>query len=315
MDAYEQYLDTLRRDLIEPLSEHIIFEKGLTWEEQRELEKFWGIRFPKSLMDFYACAFPAAERNPVVYPWNPPPEFSLFPDWRDTSPQNAAHIRELLKTPTDHLVHELKRDNWMCENWRGLTPEDVGDAAPKLIPVYGHRYIPQSGVKPPVFSAVGRDVVYFGSDLFDYLRREFLESPADKSPLSSMPYVPVWGDIPRQMGQRIPENRFPSIEVFLDVFTDNPMLLNESEFRFASDPISPKQPGYCSGYTIGWIGETEKPYWIGGCEGQDAQFSSAEELMNAPVFGGKSLRERWDDILWLSLMSIPPDEWMSLFLK
>ena len=146
MNAYEQYLDTLRRDLIEPLSEHIIFEKGLPWDEQRELEKFWNIHFPKSLMDFYACAFPAAERNPVVYPWNPQPEFSLFPDWRDTSPQNAAHIRELLKTPTDHLVHELKRDNRMCENWRGLTPEEVGDAAPQLIPVYGHRYIPQSGV-------------------------------------------------------------------------------------------------------------------------------------------------------------------------
>ena len=316
MNAYEQYLDSLRRDLIGPLSEHIIFDKGLTWKEQHELEEFWGIHFPKSLMDFYACAFPAAEKNPVVYPWNPPSEFSLFPDWRDTSPENVTHIRGLLERPVKDLVHDLKRDSWMCKNWHGLTPEEVGEAAPKLIPVYGHRYIPQSGVKPPVFSVVGRDVVYFGSDLFEYLRREFLESPADKSPISSMPYIPVWGDIPRQMGQRISENRFPSIEVFLDVFTDNPMLLNESEFRLVSDPISPKQPGYCGAYMIGWIAETEKPYWIGGWDGaQDARFSSAEELADAPVFGGKSLRERWDDIMWLSLMSIPTDEWMSLFLR
>ncbi|MBQ2725472.1 MAG: hypothetical protein IJF78_07190 [Clostridia bacterium] len=316
MNAYEQYLDSLRRDLIEPLSEYIIFEKGLTWEEQQELEEFWEIHFPKSLMDFYACAFPAAERNPVVYPWNPPPKFSLFPDWRDTSPDNVTHIRELLERPVKDLVHDMKRDCWMCDNWHGLTPEEVGEAAPKLIPVFGHRYIPQSGVKPPVFSVVGRDVVYFGSDLFDYFRREFLESPSDRSPISSMLYVPVWGDIPRQMGQRISENRFPSIETFLDVFTDNPMLLNESEFLLASDPISPKQPGYCGAYMIGWLGETEKPYWIGGFDGaQDARFSSAEELMDAPVFGGKSLRERWDDIMWLSLMSIPTDEWMSLFLR
>ena len=99
-------------------------------EPSEELEKFWGIRFPKSLMDFYACAFPAAERNPVVYPWNPPPEFSLFPDWRDTSPQNVTHIRGLLERPVKDLVHDMKRDSWRCENWRGLTPEDVGDAAP-----------------------------------------------------------------------------------------------------------------------------------------------------------------------------------------
>ena len=316
MNAYEQYLDSLRRDLIGPLSEHIVFEKGLTWKEQQELEEFWGVHFPKSLMDFYACAFPAAERNPVVYPWNPAPEFSLFPDWRDCSEKNVTHIRELLERPVKDLVHAIKRDNWKCDNWAGLTPEEVGETAWKLIPVYGHRYLPMNGFNPPVFSVVGRDVVYFGSDLFQYLRREFLEPPADKSPIHSMPYVPVWGDIPRQMGQRISENCFPSIEKFLEIFTSEPRLLNESEFRFASDPISPKQPGYCTERMIGWMSNQSKPYWIGGCDNDaDAQFSSAEELMDAPVFGGKSLRERWDEIMLHSLMSINPDEWMNLFLK
>ena len=318
MNAYEVYLDGLRRDLIEPLSEHIIFEKGLSWQEQQELEEFWGIHFPKSLMDFYACAFPAAERNPVVYPWNPPPEFSLFPDWRDTSPENVTHIRELLETPVKYLVHEMKRDSWQCDIWKGLTPDEVGEAAPKLIPVYGHRYMPMNGFDPPVFSVVGRDVVYFGSDLFEYLRREFLESPADKSPISFMPYVPVWGDIPRQMGQcrGISDNCFPSIEIFLEIFTADPLLLNESAFRFASDPISPKQPGYVNERMIGWVGKWEKPYWIGGCDDdQGAQFDTAEELLNASVFGGRSLGERWDEVVWLSFMTISPREWMEMYLK
>jgi len=313
MNHYEAYLDTLRRDLIDPLSEHIVFEKGLTWEEQRELEEFWGIRFPKSLTDFYVCAFPAAERNPVVYPWSGPQQFSRFPDWRDCSAKNEKHIRELLETPVEYLVHELKRDNWICDNWRGLTPEEVGEAAPKLIPVYVHRYIPQNGFNPPVFSAVGRDVVYYGSDLFDWLRREFLTPVPEVSSPTVNPYVPVWGDIPRQIFKKISDNVFPSAERFLEFFTENPRFLGEFGFRFASDPISPKQPGFCRERMIGWSKEWARPFWIGGCDiDGGADFPSAEELINAPVFSGRSMKDRWNEVIWLELNGIDPHEWAEL---
>lgn len=319
MNHYEIYLDTLRRDLIEPLSEHIVFDKGLTWKEQEELENFHGIRFPKPLKDFYACAFPVRERNPVVYPWNPTPDaFGPFPDWRDCSEKNVKHLREILDAPVKNLLHDLKRDGLICDVWYGLTAEEVGEIAPKLIPVYGHRYLPMNSHVSPVFSAVGRDVVYFAGNLFEYFRREFLEPITEKSPVSRMPYVPVWGDIPRTMGQctGFSDNIFPSVEKFTELFTKNPLLLNESAFRFVSDPISPRQPGYITERMIGWCEGEKHPYWIGGCDNdREAQFDTAEELLHAPVFSGRSMADRWHEILWLSLMSIDPSEWTEHFLK
>lgn len=48
--------------------------------------------------------------------------------------------------------------------------------APKLIPLYGHRYIPiVTGVdNPPIFSVYQTDVIYYGIDLENYFRNEFL---------------------------------------------------------------------------------------------------------------------------------------------
>ncbi|MBQ8512312.1 MAG: hypothetical protein IJ497_06835 [Clostridia bacterium] len=309
MNAYEIYLDGVRRELIEPLSEIIVFDKGLTTEELNGIEAFWGIHFPKSLADFFRCAFPVREKNPVVYPWQTAWEFEPFPDWRDFSEKNVNHIREWMEAPVKNLVHDMKRDGWECDNWVGLTPEDVADAAPKLIPVYGGRFLPMCGWNPPVFSCAGRDVVYYGADLREYLRREWMNETPEKR---CMPYVPVWGDIPRQYWEK-QENPF-TVEQFLRVFTEQPQLLHESGFRFASDPISPKQTGYVRERMIGWMDGQEKPYWIGGCDiPNGTEFFTAEELLDAPVFAGKSMRERWDEVIWLELIGLDPVEWMRMY--
>lgn len=48
--------------------------------------------------------------------------------------------------------------------------------APTLVPVYSHRYIPADpwAEGNPVLSAVQSDIVYFGNDLADCFRRDFV---------------------------------------------------------------------------------------------------------------------------------------------
>ncbi len=57
-----------------------------------------------------------------------------------------------------------------CQTASGLI-----EKAPKLIPIYGHRMMPDEPEQPgnPVFSVHQTDIIYYGFDLADYLRHEF----------------------------------------------------------------------------------------------------------------------------------------------
>ena len=52
---------------------------------------------------------------------------------------------------------------------------DKINAAPKLIPICGHRYIPDTPniEGNPVFSVYQTGIIYYGSDLGNYLENEF----------------------------------------------------------------------------------------------------------------------------------------------
>ena len=51
---------------------------------------------------------------------------------------------------------------------------ELGAAGPQLVPVFGHRYLvgPADRASNPVLSIYGADVIVYGRDLEDYLRRE-----------------------------------------------------------------------------------------------------------------------------------------------
>jgi len=79
---------------------------------------------------------------------------------------------------------------------------DAVAAAPRLIPIYLHRFIPESPNEPgnPVFSMHGFDTIYYGTTLEEYLAREFRDDrsrPPD--PLRGpFRYIPLWSDLSAQ---------------------------------------------------------------------------------------------------------------------
>jgi len=74
---------------------------------------------------------------------------------------------------------------------------EVFNRAPKLIPLFGHRYIPEEPFESgnPVFSVYQTDVVHYGADLHDWLYRERHGSKSKPWPLpNEIKYIPSWSD-------------------------------------------------------------------------------------------------------------------------
>ena len=67
---------------------------------------------------------------------------------------------------------------------------------------------------------------------------------------------------------------------------------------------------------LGCIRDFEKPYWIGYCDVQGGcEFESAEELLSAEVFNGKSIKERWDHVVFCNVGGISIDDWLHSYPK
>jgi hypothetical protein len=75
-------------------------------------------------------------------------------------------------------------------------------AAPRLIPLDGHRYLPETPHERgnPVFSVYQSDVIYYGADLADWVRREDLGwdvgIPID--PARPPKEIPFWSEAVRR---------------------------------------------------------------------------------------------------------------------
>lgn len=83
--------------------------------------------------------------------------------------------------------------------------------------------------------------------------------------------------------------------------------IDETCFFFADDDTEKER-------YLGFLPQYDPPYWVGYCDIPDgAEFFTAEELVSAPVFGGKSLRERWDQVRILSIEGASLDDWLAYF--
>lgn len=79
--------------------------------------------------------------------------------------------------------------------------------------------------------------------------------------------------------------------------------IDETCFYFVDDPQK-------SEHYIGFLPEYEKPYWVGYCDIPDGcEYYSAEELVEAKIFDGKSLRKRWEYVRIISIWGLNLDDW------
>jgi hypothetical protein len=68
--------------------------------------------------------------------------------------------------------------------------------APKLIPLFNHRYLPEEPHEAgnPVFSVYQSDVIYYGTDLTDYFEREFTGWHCRPWP-DQIKHIRFWSDL------------------------------------------------------------------------------------------------------------------------
>jgi len=80
--------------------------------------------------------------------------------------------------------------------------------------------------------------------------------------------------------------------------------IDETCFYFSDDPKEDE-------HYIGFQSEYEKPYWVGFCDVPDGcEFDTAEELAEAKIFGGKSLKERWPFVRIVTIQGADPEDWL-----
>lgn len=127
-------------------------------------------------------------------------------NWRDFSEENIAKIREMLDWPLEGILFDIEHNGyWHDEAGQkpaGLEPaktmsidlfkQDVPQTAglalakrmftdwykqnvPQLIPIYSHQYMcsepDEAGA--PVYSVHQTDIIYYGYNIFNYLKRVF----------------------------------------------------------------------------------------------------------------------------------------------
>ena len=160
--------------------------RGLSDEEFTKIEELYGFTFPRELRDFYFCGLPIGE---------------CFPVWNDFSEENVKQIREMIKFPIKALRSDVENWFWL-DSW-GDQPESreeelavfdsIAERAPKMIPIYGHRYMPALD-GAPVISTVGSDSIYYGYTLEKYLKYEFL-GIKDGFVSGKVKKVPFWSNL------------------------------------------------------------------------------------------------------------------------
>ena len=144
----------------------VTFAPGLTTAEVKRVEDHHGFMFPPDLNNFLKFALPISDG---------------WPDWRDVT---NAEIERMMSWPYDSISFDIENNAFWLDDW-GTKPLSNDEAcavakqkiteAPKLIPICGHRYIPDAPNLEgnPVFSVYQTDIIYYGADLLNYLENEF----------------------------------------------------------------------------------------------------------------------------------------------
>jgi len=184
MDKYKNIVSRLKE-------KGIVFDHGMSSQEIVKVEKFYDIFFPIELKRLYSLGLPISDG---------------FYNWRDISSKNTQFIKNVLNMPINGLQSDLKNENFWCDHW-DPPPNDIEEAqrillehycnAPKLIPIYSHRYMPFVPDKTnlPVFSIMQSDIIYYGTDLISYLEIEFGFRQYSDIKHAHFQYIDFWSNL------------------------------------------------------------------------------------------------------------------------
>lgn len=154
---------------------------GYTRSELESVQARFNLTFPPDLAELYLT-----KRPEKGYDWL----------------RDEEAIRNRLKWPLEGILFDVQQGIWW-DHW-GPQPTTMLDResrvrqlvseAPRLIPIYGHRFIPETPNKRgnPVFSVYQSDIVYYGADLEDYFQREFGSQSGREWP--QIKRIPFWSD-------------------------------------------------------------------------------------------------------------------------
>ena len=175
---------------------------GLTDAEFTRIERDYGFEFADDHRAFLAAGLPLKTPEPYE-------RRNLWPDWRDGDPGD---LRKMLDWPVGGVLFDVQYDDLWHPSW-GQRPAETSTAldtarrllawVPKMIPVYGHHYLPagRGTYGHPVLSIWQTDILMFGTDLAEYIAIEFLRRSMipDLTPppgWTPPPMVLFWSDFP-----------------------------------------------------------------------------------------------------------------------
>jgi len=158
---------------------------GYSADELAEIQRSWKLRFPPDL------AAMLQERRSLL-------EGTGAFDWIKTDPKV---IQANLDWPFEGFWFDVQHNATWWPEW-GEKPREakgqynrlrqVFDAAPRLIPLFGHRYLPEEPFEAdnPVLSVYQTDVICYGVNLNDWLARE--AERRERAPIASIKEIPFW---------------------------------------------------------------------------------------------------------------------------
>lgn len=160
---------------------------GLSAQEFEKIWNVYGICFPVSLKRLFSQGVPIGNN---------------FYNWHDFSNENIQKIKMAIIRPKLYIFNHIDELEWLdSRSFSNATAKREEskmqlDKAPMLIPLYGHRYLPMiDALDPPVISVHGFDIVYYGKNINDWIRNEFLYKNNSASFSGEMQFVPFWSEI------------------------------------------------------------------------------------------------------------------------
>jgi len=158
---------------------------GYRQSELDEIQRRWALRFPPDLIE------QLLRRRPLVA--------GGF-DWLETS---DTEIESMLRWPMEGFAFDVLENGLWWPEWGAKPPEasaqierlrQIIGKAPKLIPLFGHRYLPETPFEPgnPVFSVYQSDVIHYGASIADWIEQEERGPPNKMDQCAPLREIPFW---------------------------------------------------------------------------------------------------------------------------